>query len=165
MSWFVDEKEVERRGAINLLHVASNRIEFVRSIQFMLEGGQSIVDASGALYRELYEQNERIRQLEQQVIAFQSKTRQQDILIASYQRDLDPNYQRIKELEQELKEQTRLVEQARTAAADLREQLERAQNWHAQETQEFQQQIQELNRLVARQHKRLEELTGPSSPE
>jgi len=165
MTFFVDEKEVERRGAISLLQVASNRIELARSIQHMLENGQSIWEASEALYRELYEQNERICQLKQGLSACQSKTSQQDSLIAKYERDLDPNYQRIKELEQELKEQTRLTEQERTAAADLREQVEHVQNWHAQEAQELQQQIQELNRLVARQHKRLEELTGPASPE
>ena len=165
MSWFVDEKKVERRGAISLLQVASNRIELARSIQHMLESGQSIWEASEALYRKLYEQNECIYQLKQGLSACQSETRQLDSLIATYQRDLDPNYQRIEELEQELKEQTRLTEQERTAAADLREQLERAQNWHAQEAQELQQKIQELNRLVARQHKRLEELTGPASPE
>ena len=161
-AWFVNESEVERRGASALLSACK---EFMpaRSALELLNAGVSPSAAGQALASFFKQNTEHIQKLEDELRSCQFERDSSKSLLASFYND--PDHARLLKAEQELKQQTQRAERAEKSAekneTDLYSTLERERKFHAEQMHALKQQVLELNRLVASQHKRLEELTGP----
>ncbi len=109
MSWRINESEVELRGATRVLESSSEFKPVQLALQF-LKSEHSISYAASTLANALAGQEAHIQDLEYQLARCQFDKQLADSLIESFRRDLNPNYERIKALEQELETQAKQEE-------------------------------------------------------
>ena len=166
MSWFLNTDEVQRRGAKLILH-RLHTFEAVQTAIQQIDQGVSLEQIASTLGRQLEEaftqEGTKIKQL-QDDLAWQKNMR------ASLEERAegwvrDPLQKQVTAAERALEEKSREVVELTDLLASTQSILDRERNQHRLEVRQLQTQTQELNRLVARQHNQLEQLTGVSSPE
>ncbi len=156
MSWFINESEVEKRGAMKLL----SALTVIPVVQLALQRGDSPECAAQELVSFFRQQTERIAQLEQALSICQNEKQQGAGVLAMYRRDLGPNYERIQQLEQELNAESQRADRADQNASDLHDALERERRLNAEAIAELQADVQEQQSIIAQQHLKLQELLG-----
>jgi chromosome segregation ATPase len=154
--------DIERRGAIALLSACWQFMPAQAAVQ-LLESGQSPTAAGQALSHSLARQAEHIQHLAEELAREKS---QRELLEAQAERwYADPLQRQIIDAQHALDETNAQLQEAQARLQAAQEVLECERQAHAREVRQLQAQIHELNRLVASQHKRLEELTGSETPE
>lgn len=162
MPWFINETEVERRGAVQLLHPCRDFSPVQIALQ-QLRSGISPETAGQALASFFKQQVERIEQLERELQFCQSEKSSWKDQLESYW--ADPLHKRLGQIRREFEEQRQRTERAEKNESELHVTLERQHKLYEEQVHVLKQQVLELNRLVAKQHKRLAELTGSDTPE
>jgi hypothetical protein len=151
MPWFINEAEVERRGAVHLLSPCEN-FPFAQMALQQLRSGAEPEEAGRMLASFLNEQAK----------CCQIERNNWKGLMESHW--ANPVQEQLKKAQNALDEQTKRAERAEKSEQELRTILERERTFYPEQVRELKQRVAELNRLVASQHKRLEELTGPENP-
>ena len=166
MSWFVDTKELERKGA-RLLLLKLRDIETASVALQNLDQGASLEDVGYILNVNLQsaftDQDQRIGEL-QKNLAWQKN------LCESYQAraehwNADPIHKQVAAVEKAMQEKLQQVIDLSYSVTSLQEILDRERRQYAQEVERLNRQLVEQNRLIAKQHHQLEQLTGSNTPE
>ena len=102
--------------------------------------------------------------------SFNSDLASQKNLCASYQVraehwNADPIHKQVAAVEKAMQEKVQQVIDLSYSVTSLQEILDRERRLHAQEVERLKGQLVEQNRLIAKQHHQLEQLTGSNSPE
>ena len=154
--------DIERRGAIALLSTCGQFMPAQAAVQ-LLESGQSPTAAGQALLHSLAQQAEHIQRLAEELAREKS---QRELLEAQAERwYADPLQRQVSDAQHALGETNAQLQETQASLQTAQETLEWERQVHAREVRQLQAQIHELNRLVASQYKRLEELIGSDSPE
>ena len=164
MSWFISEAEVERKGAAKLLAYCQSFAPAQIALQQLRSGiePEQAGRTLASLLNEQAKQAEKIGQLESELQFCQIERNNWKGLMESHW--ANPVQEQLKKAQNALDEQTRRAERAEKSEQELRTILERERTFYPEQVRELKQRVAELNRLVASQHKRLEELTGPENP-
>jgi len=166
MSWFVDTKELERKGA-RLLLLNLRKLEAANAALHSLEQRTSLDEIGYALSKNLEhaftQQENRISQLQRDLAA-------QKNLCESYQVraehwNADPIHKQVAAVEKAMQEKSQQVIDLSYSVTSLQEILDRERHLHTQEVERLKGQLVEQNRLIAKQHHQLEQLTGSNTPE
>lgn len=166
MSWFLNIDEVQRQGAKLILH-RLHAFEAVQSALRQIDQGVSLEQIASTLGRGLEEaftqQETRIKQLQDDLAWQKSMRGSLEERAEGWVRD--PLQKQVLAAERALEEKSREVVELTDLLSSTQCILYRERNQHKLAVAQLGAQIQELNRLVARQHNQLEELTGAASPE
>ena len=166
MSWFVDTKELERKGA-RLLLLNLRKLEAANAALQSLDHGASLADIGYMLCNNL---ERAFTQQENQISQLQRDLASQKNLCESYQVraehwNADPIHKQVTAVEKALQEKVQQVIDLSYSVTSLQEILDRERRQYAQEVQRLKHQLVEQNRLIAKQHNQLEQLTGSNTPE
>ena len=166
MSWFVDTKELERKGA-RLLLLNLRRLEAANAALQSLEQGTSLDEIGYTLCNNL---EHAFTQQENRISQLQHDLASQKNLCESYQVraehwNADPIHKQVAAVEKAMQEKVQQVIDLSYSVTSLQEILDRERRLHAQELERLKRQITEQNRLIAKQHHQLEQLTGSNTPE
>lgn len=166
MSWFVNTDEVQRQGAKLVLHELRS-FEVVQTAIQQIDQGLPLEQVASTLGRQL---EEAFTQLDKQIKQLQEDLAWQKSMRASLEERAegwvrDPLQKQVSAAVVALEEKSRDVTELTDLLASTQSILDRERVQHKIEIVQLQGQIQELNRLVARQHNQLEQLTGVPTPE
>ena len=166
MSWFLNADEVQRQGAKLILH-GLHMFEAVQTALRQIDQGVSLEQIASTLGRGLEDafsqQQKQIKQL-QDDLAWQ-KSMRASLEERSEGWIRDPLQKQVSVAAVELREKSDQVLELTDLLTSVQEILDHERNQHKLEVAQLQGQIQELNRLVAKQHNQLEGLTGATTPE
>ena len=166
MSWFLNTDEVQRQGAKLILHKLDS-FEAVQSAIRQIDQGTSLEQIASTLGRGL---EDAFAQQETQIQQLQSELTWEKSMRASLEERSegwvrDPLQKQITVAAVELREKSEQVLELTDLLASTQNILDRERIQHKLEVAQLERQIQELNRLVAKQHNQLEQLTGANTPE
>lgn len=166
MSWFVNTDEVQRQGANLILH-RLHAFEVVQAALGQIDQGLPLEQVASTLGRQLEEvfiqQDKQIKQLQDDLAWQKSMRASLEERAEGWVRD--PLQKQVSAAERALEEKSREVVELTDLLSSTQAILDRERNQHKLAVAQLGAQIQELNRLVARQHNQLEALTGAASPE
>ena len=166
MSWFLNTDEVQRQGAKLILH-RLHAFEAVQTALQQIDQGvplEQIASKLGGQFENAFtQQATQIKQLQEELAWQKSMRASLEARAEGWIRD--PLQKQISVAAVELKEKSKQVLELTDLLASVQEILDRERNQHKLEVAQLQGQIQELNRLVAKQHNQLESLTGATTPE
>ncbi len=166
MSWFMNADDLKKQGAQLVLH----ELRGLEGVQTALQGmdrGMSLAEVGYVLHLNLQsvitQQQQRIGELERQLA-------QQKNLCASYQVraehwNADAIHKQVAAVEKAMQEKVQQVIDLSYSVTSLQEILDRERRQHTQEVEHLKSQLVEQNRLIAKQHHQLEQLTGVNTPE
>lgn len=166
MSWFVTTAELERKGA-RLLLLKLRNFEAANIALQSLDQGTSLDEIGYGLCKNLEhaftQQENRISQLQRDLASQKS-------LCASYQVraehwNADPIHKQVAAVEKTMQEKVQQVIDLSYSVTSLQQILDRERRQHTQEVERLNRQLVEQNRLIAKQHHQLEQLTGVNTPE
>lgn len=162
MSWFVDEKELQRQG-VRILLQGMRDLAPVQSALQSLEQDVPITDIARTLRAQCVPVLDQLQTLEGELLW--EKRQCETLQIQAERWYADPLHEQIAQAQSALENTSTQLQETQRALHTTQEILERERRAHQQEAQELREQVLELNRLVAKQHKRLEALTGSDTPE
>jgi len=166
MSWFVNTDEVQRQGAKLILHRLL-AFEAVQTALQQIDQGvpleQIASKLGGQLENAFTQQETQIKKL-QEDLAWQ-KSMRASLEERSEGWIRDPLQKQITVAAVELKQKSEQVIELTGLLDSTQSILDQERNQHKLEVAQLGTQIQELNRLVAKQHNQLEQLTGANTPE
>lgn len=165
MSWFVTTAELERKGA-RLLLLNLRKLEAANAALQSLDHGASLADVGYTLCNHL---EHAFTQQENQISQFQRDLASQKSLCESYQVraehwNADPIHTQVAAVEKAMQEKVQQVIDLSYSVTSLQEILDRERRQYAQEVERLKGQLVEQNRLIAKQHHQLEQLTGSNTP-
>lgn len=166
MSWFVDTKELERKGA-RLLLLNLRKLEAANTALQSLDQGASLADVGYTLCNNL---EHAFTQQENQISQLQRDLTSQKNLCESYQVraehwNANPIHKQVAAVEKAMQEKVQQVIDLSYSVTSLQQILDRERRQYAQEVERLKSQLVEQNRLIAKQHHQLEQLTGSNTPE
>ena len=166
MPWFLNTDEVQRQGAKLILHRLDN-FEAVQAAIQQIDQGVPLEQVASTLGRGL---EDAFSQQEAQIKQLQDDLAWQKSMRASLEERSegwirDPLQKQITVAGRALEEKSREIVELADLLASTQSILDRERNQHKLGVTQLQMQIQELNRLVAKQHNQLESLTGANTPE
>lgn len=162
MSWFVDEKELQRQG-VRILLQGMRDLAPVQSALQSLEQNVPITDIAHILRAQCAPVLDQLRTLQGELLW--EKRKCETLQIQAERWCADPLHNQIAQAQSALENTTAQLQETQRTLHTTQEILERERRAHQLEAQELREQVFELNRLVAKQHKRLEALTGSDTPE
>ena len=157
MSRFINETEVKRNGAIELVS-ACRDFSFAQIALQRLQSGASPKTAGHELAAFFKEQAETIEKLERELQRCQLERDSLKKLLDHYW--ANPLHEQLKKTQNALDEQTQRAERAEKNESELRTTLERERRLNADAIAELQANVQEQQSIIAQQHLKLQELLG-----
>ena len=157
MPWFINESDIERRGAVQLLYPCRNFPPAQVALQ-QLRSGASLEAVGQGLASSFGQQAERIEQLERELQLCQSEKNNWKDQLESYL--ADPLRERLDQTRRDLEEQKKRAERTEKNESELHTMLERERRLNADTIAQLKANVREQQAVIAQQHLKLQELLG-----
>jgi hypothetical protein len=170
MAWFIDEMELKRQGALELLKGLNGKLPDPYDLQRALERGSDPGSVGSRLWTAIHsyatevaaQATQRIQELERQLCSLQTE---RDFWKGIAERNqADTLRQKLDQTQQQLQEKSKLAEKTGQELEALRNTLERECCISRTELARYKQAISEQAQIIADQHQKLERLLGMDTP-